>query len=229
MDFLKSIKWHWVLNCVCHQYNAFCSSKVLTNEKRGGLIVILFDRFSFQLFTRKFSNKSVQSSSCETHKTAQRTLFQFFANKNGLTITLECRRCMKKSVKLACNAANSNNAIGSLPTLPNIARICYLKRFIMKFRLLKYLGGCTIPSFQLSVWCEKWVAAQHDAVICKRLLISNDRNRVRWVVLGLSEDGTLTDLSENLSVNSLKGDLSNATTFNPLFSQMFLGYSCYGK
>ncbi len=54
-------------------------------------------------------------------------------------------------------------------------------------------------------------------VICKQLLISNDRNRVRWVVLSLSEDGACTDLSENLSVNSLKGDLSNATTSNPPF------------
>ena len=42
---------------------------------------------------------------------------------------------------------------------------------------------------------------------------------VRWVVLGLLQDGACTDLVENLSVNSLKGDLSNATTCNPpLFS-----------
>ncbi len=87
------------------------------------------------------------------------------------------------------------------------------------FRLLKYRGGCTIALFQLSVWCEKCVAARQYAVICKQLLISNDRNRVRWVVLGLSEDGACTDLFENFSVNSLKGGLSNATTFNPpLFS-----------
>ncbi len=40
----------------------------------------------------------------------------------------------------------------------------------------------------------------------------------RWEVLGLSQDGAFI-LFENLSVNSLKGDLSNATTFNPpLFS-----------
>jgi hypothetical protein len=38
---------------------------------------------------------------------------------------------------------------------------------------------CTIPLFQLSVRCEKCVAARHYAVICKHLLISNDRNRVR--------------------------------------------------
>ncbi len=42
---------------------------------------------------------------------------------------------------------------------------------------------------------------------------------VRWVVLGLPQAGACTDLFENLSEISLKGDLSNATTFNPpLFS-----------
>jgi hypothetical protein len=46
-----------------------------------------------------------------------------------------------------------------------------------------------------------------------------DRKVVRQVVLGLLQDGACTDLFENLSVNSLKGDLSNPTTFNPpLFS-----------
>jgi hypothetical protein len=42
---------------------------------------------------------------------------------------------------------------------------------------------------------------------------------VRWVVLGLPQDGACTDLFQNLSEINLKGDLSNATTFNPpLFS-----------
>ncbi len=42
---------------------------------------------------------------------------------------------------------------------------------------------------------------------------------VRWVVLGLPQDGACTDLFENLSEISLKEDLSNATIFNaPLFS-----------
>jgi hypothetical protein len=36
--------------------------KVLTNEKRGGLRIVLFD-------------KSVQAPSCERHKTTQQTLF----------------------------------------------------------------------------------------------------------------------------------------------------------
>ncbi len=89
------------------------------------------------------------------------------------------------------------------------------------YRLLKYRGGytLTIALFELNVWCEKCVAERNYAIICKQLLISNVRNRVRWVVLGLSEDGACTDLFENLSENSLKVGLSNATTFNPpLFS-----------
>ncbi len=72
----------------------------------------------------------------------------------------------------------------------------YLKIFIKTFRFLassQYRGGCTIALFQLNVWCEKCVAFRHYTVICKQLLISNDRNRVRWVVLGLSEDGACTD------------------------------------
>jgi hypothetical protein len=40
-----------------------------------------------------------------------------------------------------------------------------------------------------------------------------------YLVLGLLQDGAFTYLFENLSVNSLKEDISNATTFNPpLFS-----------
>ncbi len=50
-------------------------------------------------------------------------------------------------------------------------------------------------------------------------MIANDRNRVRWLVLGLSQDGACMDLYENHSENKVKGDLSNDTTVNPpLFS-----------
>jgi hypothetical protein len=94
----------------------------------------------------------------------------------------------------------------------------------MKFRFLppSQISGrmyCTIPLFPLSVWCERCVAARHYAVICKQLLNANGINRVRWVVLGLLQDGACTGFFENLGKNSFKGDLSNATTFNPpLFS-----------
>ncbi len=83
------------------------------------------------------------------------------------------------------------------------------------YRFLKYRGGCTIPSFEFSVWCEKCVAARHYADIWKQLLILNYRNRVRWLVLGLPQDGVCTDSFENFSVKSLKRDQSNDTKFNP--------------
>ncbi len=89
------------------------------------------------------------------------------------------------------------------------------------YRLLKYWGRYTIALFQISLWCDNGVAARLYAVICKQLLISNDRNMVHWVVLGLPQAGACTDLFENLSEISLKGELSNATTFNPpLFSSV---------
>ncbi len=75
--------------------------KALSNEKRGGLGVVSFDRSIFKLISLKFSNKSVQAPSCERPKTTQRTLFLLFANNNCFQITLLCRRCMKKSGKLA--------------------------------------------------------------------------------------------------------------------------------
>ncbi len=73
------------------------------------------------------------------------------------------------------------------------------------YRLFKYRGGCAIPLFELSVWCEKCVAARHYAVICKQLLKANDINRFRQVVLDLLQDGACTDFFENISENSLKG------------------------
>ena len=64
------------------------SLKVLTNEKRGGLPVVLFDRSCIKLYSRKFSNKLVQAPSCERHKTSPRTLFLLFANYNCFPIIL---------------------------------------------------------------------------------------------------------------------------------------------
>jgi hypothetical protein len=43
----------------------FYSLKVFTNEKRGGVTVVKFDRPRFKLFSLKFSNISVQAPSCE--------------------------------------------------------------------------------------------------------------------------------------------------------------------
>jgi hypothetical protein len=58
------------------------SLKVSTNEKRGGLKVVAFDKSPFKLFSLRFSKKSVQALFCERHKTTQRTLFLLFANNN---------------------------------------------------------------------------------------------------------------------------------------------------
>jgi hypothetical protein len=62
--------------------------KVLTNEKKGGLTLVLFKRSHFKLFTLKLSSKSVQSSSCERPKTAQRTLFLSFEINNFFQIAV---------------------------------------------------------------------------------------------------------------------------------------------
>ncbi len=52
--------------------------KVLTNEKRGLLTVVAFDRSPFKLFSLWFSYKSMQAPSVTT----QRTLFLSFAINN---------------------------------------------------------------------------------------------------------------------------------------------------
>jgi hypothetical protein len=62
--------------------------KVLTNEKRGGLSGVSFDKSPFKLFSLKFSNRLVQAPSCERHKTAPRTLFVPFANNNYFQIAV---------------------------------------------------------------------------------------------------------------------------------------------
>jgi hypothetical protein len=71
----------------------------------------------FKIFTLKFSNKSVQSSSCERPKTAQQTLFILIANKKCFPITLLCRKLMKKTGKFALHVVHSNNPNYSLPAL----------------------------------------------------------------------------------------------------------------
>ena len=63
------------------------------------------------------------------------------------------------------------------------------------------------------------IANNFSSDVGKQLFISNDRNRVRWLVLVLLQDVACMDLYENHSENSLKGDPSNDTTVNPpLFS-----------
>jgi hypothetical protein len=86
--------------------------------------------------------------------------------------------------------------------------------------------------FEFTTWLASFpdffIILRCYTVIGKQLLISVTSITITEMIetgfaekllLGLSQDGALTDFFENLSVNSLKGDLSNATTFNPsLFS-----------
>jgi hypothetical protein len=65
---------------------AGASLKVMTNEKRGGLKVVAFDRSPFKLISLRFSNKSVQAPSCGRPKTTQRTMFLSFEINNCLQI-----------------------------------------------------------------------------------------------------------------------------------------------
>ncbi len=64
-----------------------------------------------------------------------------------------------------------------------------------------------------------FIKLRRYTAIWKEFLFANDTNRVRGVVLGLSQDGACTDSFENFRENSLNGDLSNNFTLNrPLFS-----------
>jgi hypothetical protein len=63
---------------IIYEYIVFAMAKVVTNEKKGGLEVVAFDRSPFKLFTLRFSNKLVQAPSSERPKTTQRTLFLSF-------------------------------------------------------------------------------------------------------------------------------------------------------
>jgi hypothetical protein len=81
--------------------NAVKLLKVLTNEKRGGLRVISFNRSPFKLFSRKFSKESVKAPSCDRPRTAPRTLFVSFANNNCFQ-TAVLRRSFMKKIRETC-------------------------------------------------------------------------------------------------------------------------------
>ncbi len=134
-----------------------------------------FDRLPFKLFTLKFSNKSVQSSSCERPKTAQRIMFLLFANNNCYPTTLQCRRNIKKIRETYKPRGEFKHRQWFFADTPNIAWIVSIiwKDLLWRadlYRLLKYRGWCTIPMFQLSLWCEKCDAARHNSVFGNQLL-----------------------------------------------------------
>ncbi len=140
--------------------------KVLANEKRGGLKVIVFDKSPFKLFTLRFSTKSVQAPSCKRPKTTQRTPFLSFEINNWFPITVKCRRLIKKSGTRACHVVNSNIAIGSLPNVAWPVSVIW-KDLLWRadlYRLLKYRGGCTLYNTVLAIKCMMWKVCRSPAL-----------------------------------------------------------------
>ncbi len=86
-------------------------------------------------------------------------------------------------------------------------------------KLLSEPCFCHLKSFELSTWLASFpdffIHLRLYSAIGKQLLFSNNRNRVRWAVLDLSQGEHKTDLFENFSVKGLKRDLSNNITVNP--------------
>ncbi len=163
----------------------------------------------------RFSRKSVQAPSCKRPEpeTTQRTLFLSFESISVFAYNGIALDAYEKIQETCMPHGQFKHRYWYFVDTPNISRsygvIC--KRFMKESRFLpsSHISGrmySTILLFQISVWCEKFVD-------------SNDRNRVRWVVLGLSQYGASTGLFENFSEKSIKGDLSNDTTLTlPLFS-----------
>ncbi len=105
-------------------------------------------------------------------------------------------------------------------------RVLYLKSYL---QLIHRIFGTSTEKpiitvnigedVQYRVWIKCVPQPDTMPILGIQLFISNDRNRVRWVVLGLSLDGACTDLFENLI--SLKGDLSNDNIVNPPLFSLF--------
>jgi hypothetical protein len=150
----------WMLYCgfFCRDIDGFLYLKVLANEKRGVLKVVVFDKSPFKLFTLRFSTKFVQAPSCKRPKTTQRTMFLSFEINNWFPMTVKCRRRIKKYGKLACHVVNSNIAIGSLPALQTshellalFEKIFYGEPIFTDFSNIGEDVHFTIPLLQLSV------------------------------------------------------------------------------
>jgi hypothetical protein len=95
---------------------------------------------------------------------------------------------MKKSGKLAYHVVNSNNAV-------NIEENSIENNYV-----LSVSGEDLYHRFYVRTMSEHDI----DAVFA---------NSYCFQIIGLSQDGACTDIFENLSVNSIKRDLSNDVTF----------------
>ncbi len=81
----------------------------------------------------------------------------------------------------------------------------------------------------VSIQCMIWKFC-HSLTLCrclKTIIDSKWQKQVRWVVLGLSQEGACTELFENFSENSLKGDQSNDTKFNPPLFSLVNTFKCF--
>ncbi len=150
-------------------------SKLLANEKRGGLKVVTFDRSPFKLFPLRFSTKP---NLCRPHPVRG-------LNYSGNTVSVIWNQELFPNGGIASELyekiRETYMPCGKLKhhcwffaDAPYIARNCrviwkHLWWWADSYRHLKYRGGCTMPLFQLSVWCEKCVAARHYSVIGKQL------------------------------------------------------------
>jgi len=135
---------------------------------------------------------------------------------------------MKKSGKRECHVVNSNNAINSLPTIPiSLAIVALYEKIYDGEPILSvfpcYLGGCTeqYEYKSVSIKCMMWNLSRPDTICPYRDTITD----YKWQG-SLNSSRRLTGWGLhrfvwNLSVNSFKRDLSNATTYNPLLFSFF--------
>jgi hypothetical protein len=75
------------------------------------------------------------------------------------------------------------------------------KKTTQTFRAVPY-NGFTIVKKSPKIYSN--TASNFSSDAGKQLLIANEKNRFRWVVLCLPQDGACIDLFENHSKNSLK-------------------------
>ncbi len=172
-------------------------------------VPLQIDNFKWQLSQVGYGTENIQEGNSEKQicKCPPCNIqILIFAFKHFFDCTVVSELCEKS--REACRPRGEfKHRYWFFADTPNIVRIfCVIWKDLSWLadpcRHLKYRGGCTIVLFQISVWCEKFVAARQDADIGIQLLIANNSNRVRGAVLGLSQDRVCTDLFENLSVNS---------------------------
>ncbi len=175
--FLRILNWFFWCNLGLWAMAFHCravknSLRGTTNEKRGELTVLLFDRFNFKLFTLKFLSKSVLSWSCERPKTAQRTLFILFGNNlfpNNAIVSEVCEK-MRVTYK---PRAQFKHRYYFLAETPNFARIVALFEKIYDeqpiLTVFSNIGEdihCALSNTAISVRCTMWKVCRSPTLFC---------------------------------------------------------------